>query len=76
MIFLQIPILLSLVINITFPILILVFSGNVFSSGWPDTQWCFDYYREPRVADPQCIRMRDIIRITAGVTAGLGFIVG
>ncbi|KAH7327087.1 hypothetical protein BKA65DRAFT_509908 [Rhexocercosporidium sp. MPI-PUGE-AT-0058] len=76
MLFIQLPIFFSLIIDIVFPILILVFSGNIFGNGWPDRNWCYEYYREPRLPDPQCLYMRDIVKILMGVTGGLGFISG
>ncbi|KAG4438623.1 hypothetical protein IFR05_005906 [Cadophora sp. M221] len=76
MTFIQLPIFFSLVIDIVFPILILVYSGNIFGNGWPDANWCYEYYREPRTQDPKCLHMRDIVRILMGVTGGLGFVTG
>lgn len=76
MIFIQIPIFLSLVIDIVFPILILVYSGNIFGNGWPDANWCYNYYPEPRIPDAKCLHKRDLVRIVMGVTGGLGFVTG
>ncbi|KAL5327567.1 hypothetical protein ACEPPN_005267 [Leptodophora sp. 'Broadleaf-Isolate-01'] len=76
MIFIQLPIFFSLVIDIVFPILILIYSGNIFGNGWPDANWCYEYYREPRIPNPKCLHMRDIVRILMGVTGGLGFVTG
>ncbi|KAH7379831.1 hypothetical protein BKA64DRAFT_686446 [Cadophora sp. MPI-SDFR-AT-0126] len=76
MIFIQLPVFCSLIIDIIFPILILVFSGNIFGYGWPDRNWCYEYYREPMKTDPHCVHMRGIVRILMGVTGGLGFVTG
>ncbi|KAK0113477.1 hypothetical protein ONS95_013734 [Cadophora gregata] len=76
MIFIELPVFFSLVIDIVFPILILIYSGNIFGYGWPDRNWCYEYYREPMKTDPHCLRMRGTVRILMGVTGGLSFVTG
>ncbi|PVH83938.1 hypothetical protein DL98DRAFT_91209 [Cadophora sp. DSE1049] len=76
MIFIELPIFFSLIIDIIFPILILIYSGNIFGYGWPDRNWCYEYYREPVKTDPHCLHMRGIVRILMGITGGLGFVTG
>jgi hypothetical protein len=69
MIFLQLPIIVNLFIDLILTILILVFAGNVFGQGWPDNGWCY-------VFDTQCIQWRVVARILMGIGGGLGFLVG
>lgn len=73
---LQLPILISLIIDLTLPILIFVYSGNIFGNGWPESRWCdYGYYnREPLSAE--CVHSITVARILMGISGGFGFVVG
>ena len=78
MIFVQLPILISMVVDLVMPILILVYSGNVFGLGWPVENWCpFRYVRPGEMErSPECLHAVNVVRILFGVSAGLGFVIG
>jgi len=76
MTFLQLPILISLIIDLVLPILIFIYSGNIFGYGWPESHWCdYDYY-DGRPPSAECVRSRTVARILMGISAGFGFVVG
>jgi hypothetical protein len=75
MIFLQLPIIVSFIINLIFAILALVFAGNVFERGWPNNNWCYDY-RYPNSPDKQCKQFIEATKILIGIGGGLGFLIG
>lgn len=75
MIFLQLPVIISFTINLVLTILILIYAGNIFGPGWPRSDWCYDYYRNP-YGIPQCIHFQVAVMVLMGVGAGLGFLVG
>ena len=67
-----------MVIDLVMPILILIYSGDVFGYGWPDINWChYDYWRggsnEPSA---ECLYTVKVARILLGVGGGLGFVIG
>ncbi len=78
MIFVQLPILIGMVVDLVMPIVILVYSGNVFGYGWPEQNWCrYDYWRGGRYEpSPECLYKMNVARILFGVSAGLGFVIG
>jgi hypothetical protein len=78
MIFLQLPILVAMVIDLVMSILILIYSGDVFGYGWPDTDWCRrDYWRGgPNEPNAECLYTVKVARILLGVGGGLGFVIG
>jgi hypothetical protein len=75
MIFLQLPITVSLLINLIFTILTLIYAGNVFGRGWPNDSWCYAY-RYPNYPNTECIQLRMAARILIGIGGGLGFFIG
>ncbi|KAH8801419.1 hypothetical protein F5884DRAFT_862117 [Xylogone sp. PMI_703] len=80
-IFLQIPIIINIAIHIAISIVIFVFSGRLFSDGWPNSNFCRRWentpgnYR-PLPDTPECIEARTTVRIMIGVSAGMGIIIG
>lgn len=61
-------------------IVIFVFSGEIFWNGWPGTNFCQrwnnypDYKPLPETLE--CRQARDVVRITMGISAGFGIIIG
>jgi hypothetical protein len=79
-IFIQLPILISMAVNIVMSTVILVFSGKIFGDGWPTSTFCQRYSRypdyKPLPVTPECEKARDVVRIMMGISAGFGFIIG
>lgn len=80
MVVLQLPALVALIIDIVLPIFTLIYSGNVFGNGWPERHLCQDrgFYdpNRPPIENSQCLTELLALRISMGVAAGFGFIVG
>jgi len=87
-IFLQIPILINIAVNIAMSIVILFFSIKMFSEGWPTENFCrrwhyYAYdphspYRKPQLLPEtwECTHGRTNVRIMMGVCAGVGIVIG
>jgi hypothetical protein len=78
MIFLQLPIIISFIINLILAILILIYAGNIFAGGWFRSDWCPIYYRPgyPNPQDAHCRHLEVAVKVLIGVGSGLGFLVG
>jgi hypothetical protein len=79
-VFIQLPILITIAVNIAMSIVILVFSGEILGPGWPDSSFCRRWRSYPDYGyDPptlECKQARNVIRITMGVSAGVGIVIG
>jgi len=78
LIFLQLPVIISFIINLILAILILIYAGNIFGGGWYKTDWCPIYYRPgyPNNPDAHCRHLQVAVKVLIGVGSGLGFLVG
>jgi hypothetical protein len=79
MIFLQLPIIISFIINLILAILILIYAGNIFAGGWFKADWCPVYYRPGYPgypADVHCRHLEVAVKVLIGVSSGLGFLIG
>ncbi|KAH8812917.1 hypothetical protein F5884DRAFT_856209 [Xylogone sp. PMI_703] len=78
--FLDIPIIINMAVNIAMSIVIIVFSAKMLDDGWPDESFCRSWRREPPYGPlpekPECIEARKPIRIMMGVSAAAGLITG
>jgi hypothetical protein len=85
MIFLPLPIIISFIVNLVLAILILVYAGNIFWTGWPRSDWCPNYHGPPGhpgypgnpYNDPsKCKHLQVAMKVLMGIGSGLGFLVG
>jgi hypothetical protein len=74
-IFLEIPIMVNLLIDLILTVLVLIYAGNIFGQGWPDNNWCYDF-RKPNYDNSTCLQWRGVTRILMGIGGGLGFLIG
>jgi hypothetical protein len=86
-IFIYLPIILSIITNLTMSIVIFVFSAMIFSNrGWPQSNFCRRYtpwdpndpYRRQRPLPElsSCTEARTTVRICMGIAGGLSIVIG
>jgi hypothetical protein len=67
-------------LHIAMSIVIFIFSGEILGNGWPDSSFCSraggypDY--KPLPETWECKEARNVVRITMGVSAGVGILIG
>ncbi len=80
--FLPLPIILGLAVDLTLAILIFIFAGNsLYIYGYEDSQWCAGGYDRNHPYEPlppalRCLHFRIVLRGLIGAATGLAFVGG
>jgi hypothetical protein len=67
-------------IHIAMSVVIFIFSAEILGDGWPSYNFCARWRgypdNRPLPETRECQEARNVVRITMGVSAGIGIVIG